>query len=106
MADVDNENNKQNKKNAAHERMAKRRSLGLRAFLSLMAFFLIVGDAGWHQVPIILIGALGLWVAAVLTIYTGYDYLRAGLRFMTGEAPVERSAGPKLKGPRASPRAG
>ena len=68
--------------------------------------FLIVGDAGWHQVPITLIGALGLWVAAVLTIYTGYDYLRAGLRFMTGEAPVERSAGPKLKGPRASPRAG
>jgi cardiolipin synthase len=68
--------------------------------------FLIVGDAGWHVVPVSLIGAAGLWVAAVLTIYTGYDYLREGLRFMTGEGPAKGDARPDVKGPRASTRAG
>lgn len=28
------------------------------------------------------IGLVGLWIAAVLTLYTGYDYLRSGLRHM------------------------
>jgi CDP-diacylglycerol--glycerol-3-phosphate 3-phosphatidyltransferase len=28
------------------------------------------------------VGIIALWVAAVLTLYTGYDYLRAGLRHM------------------------
>ena len=44
--------------------------------------FIIVGAAGpdfgfattWE------IGIYGLWIAAVITIITGYDYLRAGLR--------------------------
>jgi cardiolipin synthase len=45
--------------------------------------FLIVGDAGWHVVPVTMIGIFGLWVAALLTLYTGYDYLRLGLRHMT-----------------------
>jgi len=44
--------------------------------------FLIVGNVGpdfgfattWE------IGIYGLWIAAVITIVTGYDYLRAGLR--------------------------
>lgn len=44
--------------------------------------FLIVGHVGpdfgfattWQ------IGAAGLWVAAVITLITGYDYLRAGLK--------------------------
>ena len=31
------------------------------------------------------IGAIGLWVAAILTIVTGYDYLRAGLRHIERE---------------------
>jgi cardiolipin synthase len=52
--------------------------------------FLIVGEAGWH--PVTLIGEVGLWLAAVLTIYTGYDYLRAGLRHMT---PPEESEAPR-----------
>ena len=26
------------------------------------------------------IGIAGLWIAAILTLITGYDYLRAGLR--------------------------
>ena len=43
--------------------------------------FLIVGDvAGW---PIQVIGEGLLWLAAALTLLTGYDYLRVGLKHMT-----------------------
>ncbi|WCL55462.1 CDP-diacylglycerol--glycerol-3-phosphate 3-phosphatidyltransferase [Gimibacter soli] len=28
------------------------------------------------------LGLFGLWIAAILTLYTGYDYLRTGLRHM------------------------
>ncbi len=41
--------------------------------------FLIVGDAGPSLVPVTAIGEALLWIAALLTIVTGYDYLRAGL---------------------------
>lgn len=44
--------------------------------------FLIVGDAGPDWLPTRLIGEVGLWVAAVLTLMTGYDYLRAGVPHM------------------------
>lgn len=44
--------------------------------------FLIVGDAGPAALPVRLIGEAGLWIAAVLTLITGYDYLRAGLKHM------------------------
>jgi cardiolipin synthase len=40
---------------------------------------LIVGDAGWHVIPVVKIGEIMLWLAALLTLVTGYDYLRAGL---------------------------
>ncbi|MDA0339093.1 MAG: CDP-diacylglycerol--glycerol-3-phosphate 3-phosphatidyltransferase [Proteobacteria bacterium] len=46
--------------------------------------FLLAGDAG-NPIPAREIGIVGLWIAAVLTLYTGYDYLRAGLRHMTDE---------------------
>ncbi len=48
--------------------------------------FLIVGTAGpvfWH--PELTTTALGetlLWIAALLTLITGYDYLQAGLKHM------------------------
>ncbi len=45
--------------------------------------FLLAGDAP-HWLPAVEIGSVGLWIAAVLTLYTGYDYLRAGLRHLTG----------------------
>ncbi len=32
--------------------------------------------------PALEVGLISLWVAAVLTLYTGYDYLRAGLKHM------------------------
>jgi cardiolipin synthase len=44
--------------------------------------FLLAGDAGsWFYA--VEIGTASLWVAAILTIYTGYDYLKAGLRHIT-----------------------
>jgi len=44
--------------------------------------FLIVGDGVLPSWPIGLIGEIGLWIAAALTLLTGYDYLKAGLRHM------------------------
>ena len=51
--------------------------------------FLIVGAAGPDFGPVTTaeIGVYGLWIAAVLTLVTGYDYLRAGLRHMATQAP-------------------
>ena len=49
--------------------------------------FLIVGDAGWDYIPVMEIGRTGIWIAAIFTIYTGYDYLRAGLRHVTTPEP-------------------
>ena len=46
---------------------------------------LIVGKNGPRDVPVVKIGEVGLWVAAILTIITGYDYLRAGLRHIERE---------------------
>ena len=53
---------------------------------------LIVGDAGWHVIPVVAIGEMLLWIAAFLTLITGYDYLRAGLSHITGP---QRTAGGK-----------
>ena len=39
--------------------------------------FLIVGDAGWHLVPVVAIGDFLLWIAVALTLYTGWAYVRA-----------------------------
>ena len=50
--------------------------------------FVIVGEAGWSALPVVEIGTVGLWLAALLTLYTGYDYLRAGLKHMLVEAPA------------------
>ncbi|NQV48081.1 MAG: CDP-diacylglycerol--glycerol-3-phosphate 3-phosphatidyltransferase [Rhodospirillaceae bacterium] len=47
--------------------------------------FLVVGAAGPDFGPVSTaeIGIIGLWVAAVLTVGTGYDYLKAGIRHIT-----------------------
>ena len=44
--------------------------------------FLIIGTAGPSWLPTLLIGEIGLWVAAGLTLITGYDYLVRGLKYM------------------------
>lgn len=48
----------------------------------LMLGFLLVGPAGPAFGPLTTteIGVIGLWMSAILTLITGYDYLRAGLR--------------------------
>lgn len=46
---------------------------------------LLVGDALPFPFPLLEIGIIGLWAAAVLTLITGYDYLRAGLRHMAAQ---------------------
>jgi cardiolipin synthase len=48
--------------------------------------FLICGPAGDRIVPYIsYVGLLLLWVSALLTLYTGYDYFRAGLKHLMSE---------------------
>jgi cardiolipin synthase len=47
---------------------------------------LIVGDAAHptlsETIPVREIGEAGLWAAAIITLITGYDYIRSGLRHM------------------------
>jgi cardiolipin synthase (CMP-forming) len=65
-----------------------------KTVIQMMAIgWLIVGDAGWHLIPVVAIGEMLLWVAALLTLVTGYDYLRAGLSHIA--AP--RAAGGKTR---------
>ena len=54
--------------------------------------FLIIGDASPAMIPATLIGEIGLWVAAALTIVTGYDYLKTGLKHLTANDPKPASA--------------
>jgi len=55
-----------------------------KTFLQLLAVgFLIAGEAGDKILPITsLIGIGLLWFSAILTLYTGWDYFRAGLRHL------------------------
>src|SRR5271170_5372802 len=47
---------------------------------------LIAGDAGDAVVPVVTkTGIMLLWLSALLTIYTGWDYLQAGLHHLTRE---------------------
>ena len=61
---------------------------------------LIVGDAAgpWAQ----WCGELGLWVAAAITLVTGYDYLHAGLKHMTPRAKPAERGGAQPRGKPAS----
>ena len=53
--------------------------------------FLVVGPAGPTFGPLttVEVGVIGLWIAAILTIITGYDYLRAGLRHVDSLEKME-----------------
>ena len=53
--------------------------------------FLVVGPAGPTFGPLttVEVGVIGLWIAAILTIVTGYDYLRAGLRHVDSLEKME-----------------
>jgi cardiolipin synthase len=55
--------------------------------------FLIVGDAAFTAfLPVLLIGEILLWIAAALTLITGYDYLAEGLRHVDETPPSHAPA--------------
>jgi len=58
-----------------------------KTFGQLLAIgFLIAGDAGDAILPVTIeIGLALLWISAIITLYTGWDYLRAGLRHVIEE---------------------
>src|SRR5436853_182923 len=48
--------------------------------------FLLAGEAGDMIVPVVTqIGLLLLWISAIITIYTGWDYFRAGVHHLIKE---------------------
>ena len=50
---------------------------------------LIAGDAGPAILPVQLIGEVGLWIAGMLTIVTGYDYLKASAPYVMDSDSVK-----------------
>jgi len=55
-----------------------------KTFMQLLAVgFLLAGRAGDLIVPYVtLTGLILLWLSALLTLYTGWDYLRAGINYL------------------------
>jgi cardiolipin synthase len=48
--------------------------------------FLLAGEAGDLVVPVVTqIGLLLLWISAILTVYTGWDYFRHGIHHVLEE---------------------
>ncbi|MBH63855.1 MAG: CDP-diacylglycerol--glycerol-3-phosphate 3-phosphatidyltransferase [Alphaproteobacteria bacterium] len=67
--------------------------------------FLLSGDAGDMLLPAKEIGTVCLWVAAALTLYTGYDYLRAGLAHIaTGSEQDTARGSPADRNPANKPK--
>jgi cardiolipin synthase (CMP-forming) len=63
-------------------RLAKWKTLGQMVAVG----FLIAGPAGDRVIPAVTqTGIVLLWLSALLTLYTGWDYMRAGLRYMIDE---------------------
>jgi len=63
-------------------RLAKWKTMGQMVAIG----FLIAGPAGDEIIPdVTRVGIFLLWASALLTLYTGYDYMRAGLRYVIEE---------------------
>ena len=65
--------------------------------------FLIVGDVGPAILPVRLIGEVGLWAAALLTLVTGYDYLRIGLQHIEQATNAAAAAQDAERSPSSDP---
>jgi CDP-diacylglycerol---glycerol-3-phosphate 3-phosphatidyltransferase len=65
--------------------------------------FLIVGDAAPAMIPAQTIGEAALWLAALLSILTGYDYLRAGIGHIVAADDAGRAAPPAERPGSAKP---
>jgi CDP-diacylglycerol--glycerol-3-phosphate 3-phosphatidyltransferase/cardiolipin synthase len=63
--------------------------------------FLLAGPAGESVLPgTVAIGVILLWLAALLTIYTGWDYLKSGIRHLVEEDERQAREGrPPAPGP-------
>jgi CDP-diacylglycerol--glycerol-3-phosphate 3-phosphatidyltransferase len=56
------------------------------AFQLLAIGFLVAGPAGERVLPgTVTVGIVLLWLAAVLTLYTGWDYMKAGIKHLLEE---------------------
>lgn len=63
-------------------RLAKWKTIGQMVAVG----FLIAGPAGDRIVPVVTeTGIFLIWASAILTLYTGWDYMRAGLRYVFDE---------------------
>lgn len=63
-------------------RLAKWKTIGQMVAVG----FLIAGPAGDRIVPVVTeTGIFLIWASAILTLYTGWDYMRAGLRYVFEE---------------------
>ena len=72
-----------------------------KTFIQMFALgFLIVHDAGPAWLATVWIGEAGVWIAALLTMITGYDYLRAGLRHLTDDPQPPPPAEPDRPAPK------
>ena len=48
--------------------------------------FLLAGEAGDQVLPVVTpVGLALLWISAIVTLYTGWDYFRAGIRHLIAE---------------------
>ncbi|MBX6323563.1 MAG: CDP-diacylglycerol--glycerol-3-phosphate 3-phosphatidyltransferase [Rhodospirillaceae bacterium] len=72
-----------------------------KTMLQMVALgLLLLGDVSeLPGVPIVIIGEVGLWVAAAITFVTGYDYFLAGLKHMGGRPGRADSAMPAADTP-------
>ena len=53
----------------------------LKTTLQLIALgILILSESGISFIPILFFGKIALWSAGILTLYSGYDYLKSGLK--------------------------
>lgn len=61
---------------------------------------LLVGPAGPPGLPVQEVGEIALWLAAILTLVTGWDYLRAGWKHLRapGQAADKAGAEPRRVG--------
>lgn len=62
-----------------------------KTFVQIVALgFLVAGPAGEAILPgTVKIGLALLWIAALLTLYTGWDYMKAGIKHTMNEAKRE-----------------
>ena len=55
----------------------------LKTSIQLIALaFLILSESQISLMPIVFIGKVSLWIAGILTLYTGFDYLKSAIKHL------------------------